>query len=635
MAAFVVSGCNAPAPPSGGDPPPPGDDGPGPVVAPDPVALLAALPGACSVDHWCWQQPTPRGVRLDAAFATAPDNLWLAGEAGYVLQWDGATWREHVLPAAPFRTAMNLGLIAGSGPKDMWIGGGELLYHWDGAAWSLRDYVPPGVDQELHGLWEAPSGDVWVTMEYGVVKRSIAGGPFQEIKVEPAQAPLSALGSVWGTAADDVWISGRPGRMFHWDGTTFTEAATGTYKAGGNLWGARKDDAWLGGYDGTLVHWNGTQWTPVDTGLGAGWYIKGISAVDHDPHDVWWIAQRSSNQAVTLHWDGTSLTTAKLATDVMIDGLAIVGGRWWIPGDHGAVFVKQGAGTALTAAIAPASAPFRAMWGTSDHDLYVAGPGTLTHWDGHAWARPDLAIQGVQAICGAPGAGDEVWAVGSSLAADRTTYVGDVFHRTNGTWSLAHLDQSPSLNGVWAPAAGEAIAVGNGGAVYRHAAGVWTPIASPVTADLFAVWGPDPDHAWIVGANGTILRWERATPDALIPETSPARGDLTAIHGAGGALWIASNELGSDGMVGVLAREGTGWTRRAVPHLLSADAIFAVSPTNVMIVGANNSGIVFRWDGTTFREESTLSAGSFSSVFQPPGGSAWLAGDNALLQHTP
>jgi len=627
---LMTVACNAAAPGNQ----PPGDDEP-PGSAPDPVARLAAMPAACSADQWCWRKPTPHGTRLQAVFATGPDNLWLAGEAGYVLQWDGAQWRDHALPKPPFRSAMNLGVITGTGPSDMWIAGGELLYHWDGASWTLRDSVPPELDQQFHGVWEAPNGDVWVTMEYGVVRRSTAGGPFVAVDVAPAQAPLSALGSVWGTAADDVWIAGRPGRMFHWNGATFTEAATGSYKAGGNLWGARKDDIWLGGYDGTLVHWNGTQWAPVDTGLGAGWYIKGISAIERNPHDVWWLAQRNSNEAATLHWDGTSLVTTRLASDVVLDGLAIVGDRWWIAGDHGAVYVKRTADAALTAAIAPASEPFRAIWGTSDRDLYLAGPGVLTHWDGAAWASAELAVEDVHSICGVPGTPAEAWAVGSSRAADGSGQLADVFHLAGGAWTKVQIDHGHALTAVWAPAAGEALAVGSGGEIYRGAGGVWSQVASPVTSDLAAVWGPDPDHAWIVGAAGTILRWDRAQPDRVTVETSPIAGDLTAIHGAGGSTWITSNQLGSDGQVGVLQSSPTGWTRRAVPHLLGADAVFATSPSNVVIAGANNAGVVFRWNGTTFAEESTLSAGNYSAVFQPPGGSTWLVGDNAMLQHAP
>ncbi len=286
------------------------------MVPPDPVALLAAAEGACSADRWCWRRPRPRGSRINSVYATAPYNLWLVGEAGYVLQWNGTRWREHALPEPPFRSAMNLGSITGRGPSDMWIGGGDLLYHWDGASWEPRDVILPGVDQAFHGIWEAPNTDLWVAMDYGMTRRSIGGEPLADFPVPPAQAPLSELGSVWGTAADDLWIAGRPGRMFHWDGHAFTEFPTGTYKSGGDLIGASATDAWVGGYDGTLVHWNGAAWSPVDTGLGVGWYMKGVAV--NGAADVRWLAQRARSQAEILTWNGTALLHEHLPTDVVL-----------------------------------------------------------------------------------------------------------------------------------------------------------------------------------------------------------------------------------------------------------------------------------------------------------------------------
>lgn len=614
---------------------PPGDAAPADAApGPDPVALLQEIEGACSTSGWCWRRPRPRGVRINTIHATAPDNLWMVGDAGYVLQWDGARWREHALPEPPFRSTMNLGAVAGLGPREVWVGSRDLLYHWDGASWALRDTIPPGVDQAFHGIWEAPNRDVWIAMDYGVVRRSIAGGPLQTVDVPPAQAPLSELGSIWGTAANDVWIAGRPGRMFHWNGGAFTEHPTGTYKSGGNLDGASATEAWAGGYDGTLVRWNGASWAPVDTGLGTGWYMKGVAV--SGATDVRWLAQKGSREAAILTWNGTALATEHIPTDVVLSDLEIVGGRWWIPADRGGVYVRQGPTAPIAAALEPALEPFRAIWGTADRNLYFVGPGRILRYDG-AWTP--APIGGVYAVHGVSGTSDggtdEVWAAGASPGASPGARAGDVFRMRGGTWTKTQVDPSRPLNAIWAAAPGEAIAVGDGGAVWRHAAGAWTQIPSPVTADLFGVWGPDPDRAWIVGAAGTILRWERAAPDVLVPEPSPTGVDLRAIHGADGVRWIATTGLGPDHLVAVLQSSGTGWIRHPVPNLLDGLAIHATSATDVMVVGANNAGRVFRWTGSAFVEERTGHAGSFSAVFRPPGGSPWIAGDGAVLQRMP
>lgn len=621
---------------------PPVDDAPLPDAPEslDPVALLRQLAPACSADGWCWRRPLPRGARINAVFATSPTNLWLAGEAGYVLQWDGVRWREHALPDPPFRASMNLGAITGRSGSDMWIAGSNLVYHWDGAGWELRDTVPPGVDQAFHGIWEAPNADVWVTMDYGVVRRSTAGGPFVHVDVPPAQAPLSALGGIWGTAPDDIWISGRPGRMFHWDGGAFTEHPTGTYKSGGEIAGAGAADAWAGGYDGTLVRWDGASWSVIETGLGTGWYTKGVAV--NGASDVRWLAQKGSREAAILTWNGAALAREDFPAGVVLSDLEIVDGRWWIPADHGAIYVRESPNSPIVRAIEPSLEPFRAMWGTADRDLYFVGPGLILHHGASGWT-PEPVPGGVFTVNGVSGTSDgqtegqteEVWAVGASPGGAPGQYRGDVFCKRNGTWTKTVVDPARPLNAVWAGARGEAIAVGDGGAVWRHAEGGWTPLAAPVTADLYGVWGPDPDRAWIVGAAGTILRWERSAPDALVPEASPVDVDLRAIHGAGGVHWIATSGLGPDNLVAVLRNAGAGWTRHPVPDLMDGLAVHAASPTDVMVVGANNAGRVFRWNGTAFVEERTGHAGSFSTVFRTPGGSAWIAGAGAVLQRMP
>jgi hypothetical protein len=352
---------------------------------------------------------------------------------------------------------------------------------------------------------------------------------------------------------------------------------------------------------------------------------------------VRWLYQRNSTEATFLHWTGAGLVSEHLPTDVVLSDLEIVDGRWWIPADHGAVYVRQGAPAPLVAAIEPAREPFEAMWGAGDRDLYFVGPGLITHFDGDTWAPAPIA--GIHTVHGVSGVrvgatDDEVWAVGSSPGAQSGQTVGDVFHLAGGTWQKTQLGTS-ALNAVWASGPGEAIAVGDGGAVYRHTGGAWTPIPSPVGADMYGVWGPDPDRAWIVGAAGTILRWERAAPGVLVPEVSPTAVDLRAIHGAGGKRWIATWGLGPDAQIAVLESSDAGWIRRPVDGLLDCTGVFATSATDVRFVGPNNAGRVFRYNGTGFVEERTGYAGVFSTVFRPPGGSLWVAGPNALLQHVP
>src|SRR5262249_11293712 len=156
-----------------------------------------------------------------------------------------------------------------------------------------------------------------------------------------------------------------------------------------------------------------------------------------------------------------------------LSDLEIVDGLWWIPGDHGAVYVRRGPTASLEPVIEPVLEPFRAIWGTGDGDLYLVGPGLILHHNGGIWTPAQggtiYAVNGVSGILA--GEDDEVWAVGGSPGSSPGLSGGEVFHRSGGSWARAQIDPSHPLNAVWAAAPGEAIAVGDGGAVWRYAAG--------------------------------------------------------------------------------------------------------------------------------------------------------------------
>ena len=68
-----------------------------------------------------------------------------------------------------------------------------------------------------------------------------------------------------------------------------------------------------------------------------------------------------------------------------------------------------------------------------------------------------------------------------------------------------------ALREVWASAADDAWAVGDGGTVVRWDGATWTPITLVTDADLYAIWGTGSDEIWAVGyptsGGGVVLRY--------------------------------------------------------------------------------------------------------------------------------
>lgn len=634
----LAAACGSPhhdAPPDGG----PGDDagtqppdagGP----AADPLAALAALPARCSADRWCWRDPMPTGNDYDHVFGTASDNIWLIGQHGTVLQWDGAAWHAHHPPVlagqAPAQFSMS---ISGRSAHDMWLIYGTAVEHWDGTAWTIKDAAPTNGTVTFDNVWEAPNGDVWVTLSNGTLSRSLGGGDFQRIDTGCG----CFLGNIWGLAADDFWMTSLPGNVLHSDGKTFTRSFTGTTPVGGII-GSATDDIWVSGASGTLLHWNGAAWTAMASGHGSG-VLQRVGARGRDDA-WWWIGDGAVSNLV--HWDGTAITSttvdAKGAGSQFTD-VGLIAGQWWLVGYGGAVSTLT-ARKSLQPVVQAAITGMQSMWGSADSDLYFATGGEIFHWDGAKTTALPVTARRVTGV--RTGGTDELFAGGYRLSDDHTQYVALGFHSDGAGWTTTELDVAPFaqnryFEAIWPLGPGEAIAVGGGGLAYHYTGGAWTPIATGVTANLAGVWGPDPDHVYITGAQGTLLRWDRATPTVATPDPTldPSLIPVDAIHGtpldlgpisgAGGKLWVGM-PISSD----LLTFDGTAWTR--VHSGVPAGGLLALDATHV-VVSSPGQSLLARWDGTSWTTEDLASGTTMPVLFQPPGGPLLAGGLGGLVQH--
>ncbi|MBI5548307.1 MAG: hypothetical protein HY901_30875 [Deltaproteobacteria bacterium] len=74
---------------------------------------------------------------------------------------------------------------------------------------------------------------------------------------------------VWATSGDDIWAVGTLGKIFHFDGVTWSQVPSGTTHPLHEIFGRGADDLWaVGGsfLDGEadLLHWDGSSWRRVE-----------------------------------------------------------------------------------------------------------------------------------------------------------------------------------------------------------------------------------------------------------------------------------------------------------------------------------------------------------------------------------
>lgn len=80
---------------------------------------------------------------------------------------------------------------------------------------------------------------------------------------------------VWGSGPDDVFVVGQPGLIFHWDGTRWSQEASGTEVALTDVWGDGTGTVYVTGHEGVILRRQGSSWSAMETGTDADFFGLG------------------------------------------------------------------------------------------------------------------------------------------------------------------------------------------------------------------------------------------------------------------------------------------------------------------------------------------------------------------------
>lgn len=230
----------------------------------------------------------------------------------------------------------------------------------------------------------------------------------------------------------------------------------------------------------------------------------------------------------------------------------------------------------------------------------------------------------VLAVCAG---GDRLLAVGGTPGRGRALeWRGD-------RWRSAALPEGVDLLWwCWIGADGEAVAVGEAGALLRSAApDAWRAdeaAAVPDDMTLYGVWGNAPDDVYAVGGRalpagnqGFIAHydgtaWRRLEGDGIPDEV------LFKVWGAGaGDVWAV-------GTGGALTHfDGATWTPHAAPTEASLIAVWGAASDEVYAVGgAPGAGEILRYDGASWSRFATAPE-RLAGVWTAPDRPLFVAGD--------
>lgn len=154
--------------------------------------------------------------------------------------------------------------VVGGDPRD---GGGPLVYHYDGAAWTKLDTGLRNVD--LWWVYGFENGPIYMSGSNGTIVQYKEGA----FTTMPTPATPIVFG-MWGAAANDVWAVGGnfggSGFAWHYDGYAWLAQLLPPGISEGTIWkvgGRSGTDLWMSCTNGTTLHWDGSALasTTIDT----------------------------------------------------------------------------------------------------------------------------------------------------------------------------------------------------------------------------------------------------------------------------------------------------------------------------------------------------------------------------------
>jgi hypothetical protein len=226
------------------------------------AACTASAPSAPS--SWHVVLSNQQGTLL-CVWGTAPNDVFTVGGAlgngspTVMLHYDGSAWHD----LAPGGTE-TFWWTHGTSDHDVWaVGENGRIVHWDGAAFTTH---ASGTTATLFGVWAAAANDAWAvggTPEGGMGKPNDVVLHFDGTSWTPSPLPM-VLGrtyfKVWGSSADDVFVVGEAGTVWHRAGGQWTQTPSGATGTLLTVNGCSANEVYaVGARD--VLRWGGTSWS--------------------------------------------------------------------------------------------------------------------------------------------------------------------------------------------------------------------------------------------------------------------------------------------------------------------------------------------------------------------------------------
>ena len=545
--------------------------------------LLACVVTACAglPAEWRFADLLPQGNTLHAAWAAGSNDLFVGGEGGVILHWDGDKWTDMATP-----THKTIYGLHGLSSKDIWAVGGDgytlnqsercLIMHYDGSQWT--NVTPPnysGWTYPANAVVATSATDVWITHSGGPSLMHWNGSQWDFVllpsSLEGYFTALAAVGS------SHLFVAGTHGQILHYDAGKWTveqKTENGSFSTDllQSIWGADLSHVYAGGNNGQLYRRKGDG-TWENTGLPTGSWSD-----DNNIHYIYGSSPTNlilmGNSSLRFYSGGSS------AERLSFEGK--MRGQW---------FAGTGAGDVVYG-VGPNGV-------VDEVKITGSGTGILS-----ALTAGTLYSYGTQILGSSPCGTNGVILHGSGMYSNNTYPI----YYYNGSVIQPMTNRPPQFN---------------------EQSVVFAATATGLN-DIYAAWGEDLFHSQKDG----VFHWNGSAWESTATTTSPPYGVSGLWASSGGALfacglWDIMKWTTQEGWASIMPYDqrptnsvfkmiwgrseqdifvttdtgdiyhynGNQWTKDSVPSAATLSAIKGNS-TDVYAVGAN--GVAWRRQGTTW-----------------------------------
>ncbi|MBF0452802.1 MAG: hypothetical protein HQK75_19015, partial [Candidatus Magnetomorum sp.] len=462
-----------------------------------------------------WQlEPSETTNDLNAIWGLSGSSIYVGGYAGQMIHFDGSAWSPDTS-----NTSYEIWGIWGSAANDIFAvcTSGKII-HYDGASWSLMTSNTPNLLNDVDGN---AFNDVYACGYSGTIMH-YAGSSWSEqtsgtnttltkIICLGTNAVFAIGGSeilyyngstwsnysaantvydIWGVSGNDVYAVGSSGKIYHFDGSSWSEMTSNTIQILKGIWGKSSTDIYAVG-NVTILHYDGMSWSEMPQN-----FNQNFIDVTGTNDEVFAASSYGIYKYNGINWSETTMDSfweefvniGYIPAELMVmnDGRIIGANSSYYMQYSGTVWTYENTGVSLTV---------KDIW-SDGTDIFIVGTdGNISHYDGATWSQ--LSTGTTLDFYG-------IWGTRKNnlyIAAEN----GTVFHYDGTTFTSVSLNTSTYFNTIWGSGFSD-IYVGTYRSFFHFNGREWERMDPGLTSSdsAIALYGRHSHDIYLAGTNGKI-----------------------------------------------------------------------------------------------------------------------------------